>query len=146
MNSNVLVQEFENYMASLGKPLMKAFRKFGKKESTRGVIEYDKQAERWVIRVEETDGETAGTVTDTLGTTTEKPMTAMMNNWAESGIVTIDGVAGKVCCCCGEWKPLNDYYNWSRSKDGKGSRCKACTKVYQTERYKTECMKRFNKN
>ena len=146
-----LLEEFENYLASLAKPLMKAFRKFGCRESTRGVIEWDKATGRWVIRVEETDEQaTAGqscTGQNAAGMVevTEKPLTAMMNNWAESGVVTIDGVAGKVCCACGEWHPLNDYYNWSRSRDGKGSRCKACTKIYQTERYKAECMKRFDK-
>ena len=33
---------------------------------------------------------------------------------------------GKVCNKCGEWKPLEEYYNRKASKDGKASRCKKC--------------------
>lgn len=32
----------------------------------------------------------------------------------------------KVCCICRESKPLEDFYNLRKSKDGKASNCKAC--------------------
>lgn len=152
MNSKVLIDEFEDYLTDLGRPLLKAFRKFAPKEKARGVIEYDRESGRWRIRVEESDEDVAtekpaqDTATPDSGTMAGKPVTEMMSNWAENGVLLIDGVAGKVCCSCGEWKPLTEYYNWSRSKDGKGTRCKSCTRIYQAERYKNECLKRFEKN
>jgi 5-methylcytosine-specific restriction endonuclease McrA len=37
-----------------------------------------------------------------------------------------DGVAGKVCNKCGEWKPVSEFHRYSRSLDGHKSDCKAC--------------------
>jgi len=32
----------------------------------------------------------------------------------------------KTCSLCGQTKPIGEFYKDSRSKDGKGNRCKAC--------------------
>jgi hypothetical protein len=44
---------------------------------------------------------------------------------------------GKFCKCCGEVKPLTEFYASKWSKDGKQYRCKSCDKV-QSEKYRKD--------
>jgi hypothetical protein len=37
-----------------------------------------------------------------------------------------DGVVGKVCNKCGEWKPVNEFHRSSRAHDGHKADCKTC--------------------
>lgn len=39
----------------------------------------------------------------------------------------VDGVEGKVCSRCREWKPLTSYYKGRRLRDGLISQCKTCS-------------------
>lgn len=40
----------------------------------------------------------------------------------------------KRCCLCEENKPISEFYNRKRSKDGKQSRCKACQFVFSSRK------------
>jgi 5-methylcytosine-specific restriction endonuclease McrA len=41
-------------------------------------------------------------------------------------VYNADGVAGKVCNRCGEWKQVSEFHRYSRSLDGHKADCKAC--------------------
>lgn len=43
----------------------------------------------------------------------------------------------KKCQSCGETKPLDEFHNQTKSKDGKQSRCKACNLEQRKQYYKT---------
>jgi hypothetical protein len=40
---------------------------------------------------------------------------------------------GKICTKCGEWKPMKEYGNTKKTKDGKVAQCKECLKKYSKE-------------
>lgn len=44
-----------------------------------------------------------------------------------------EGITGKVCSKCHEWKPLDQFYPDNKSSDGKESGCKACKAAYREE-------------
>ena len=46
---------------------------------------------------------------------------------------TIDGVEGKTCSLCGDWKPLTDYYKRAAGWDGLQPVCKACSVSFSRE-------------
>jgi 5-methylcytosine-specific restriction endonuclease McrA len=37
-----------------------------------------------------------------------------------------DGVAGKICNKCGEWKPVSEFHRHSKARDGYKADCKSC--------------------
>lgn len=50
-------------------------------------------------------------------------------------IIYRDGVAGKICSRCGEWKNLGSFYRRLISKDGFRSECKDCFLLNQKQKY-----------
>lgn len=50
-------------------------------------------------------------------------------------IVYVDGVAGKHCSGCNEWKSLEKYPIDRRATDGRTARCKTCTNVHSRKWY-----------
>ena len=40
---------------------------------------------------------------------------------------------GKICTKCGEWKPMKEYSNTKKTKDGKVAQCKEFLKKYSKE-------------
>lgn len=41
----------------------------------------------------------------------------------------------KVCCHCGEEKPLTEFYQRARASDGYQSRCKVCHGLHNKDHY-----------
>ena len=50
---------------------------------------------------------------------------------------TLTGVKTKACYLCGKDKPRSEYHVSKSAKDGLQSKCKACTRVYWQNQYKT---------
>lgn len=46
-----------------------------------------------------------------------------------------DGIEGKKCSKCREWRPLEQYRNTTITSDGKTSWCKPCNKKYRAAHY-----------
>lgn len=53
-------------------------------------------------------------------------------------IIVIDGIEGKECNTCGEWKPLTRYYRFKRMHDGRNIYCKECDLAAKTKYFRTE--------
>ena len=49
-------------------------------------------------------------------------------------IVTRDGVDGKICTECGEWKPISEFHKKLYSRDGHRPTCKVCTNASNKQR------------
>jgi 5-methylcytosine-specific restriction endonuclease McrA len=52
-------------------------------------------------------------------------------------LVTIDGIEGKECNRCREWKPLKDYYKFRRLAYGLDLYCKKCNLADRKQYFKT---------
>lgn len=46
-----------------------------------------------------------------------------------------DGIEGKACTKCGEWKPLGGFYSYSATFDGLSPHCKQCIRQFQKIKY-----------
>ena len=44
----------------------------------------------------------------------------------------------KKCICCGEMKPLSEYYRCKRMHDGHLNKCMECCRKYEREKYKSK--------
>lgn len=53
-------------------------------------------------------------------------------------IIYQDGIPGKKCSKCGEWKPVKLFYATVRMRDGYLSQCKACIAEMQKRRYEAK--------